>query len=46
MAEDDELNKIVLHLPKPITLNKYLHYGSAYRPNDLYWVSALKESST
>jgi hypothetical protein len=37
MGDGDEVNEIVLYLPKPIILDKHRHYGSVYRPNDLYW---------
>ncbi len=35
--EYKEDNEIVLYLPKPVILDKHRHYGTVYRPNDLYW---------
>jgi hypothetical protein len=29
--------EVILYLPKPELLDKHMHYGSLYQPNDLYW---------
>jgi hypothetical protein len=33
----DDTNEIVLTLPKPLILDKHLHYAGRYKPNDIYW---------
>ncbi len=33
----DDINDIVLTLPKPLVLDKHKHYSARYRSDDLYW---------